>query len=321
MVVLGELRARRCRFGRHRRIHLGHGEHELAAVDAPLCVDHLDHDVVGVRKVAVVDGHAEALQSLEIHVRQTDRDGLRRHALIGRDSTHPQPRGRRRTVDPSTVTRAAVPAQMDVRVRMAPPFRARLSRGSPLVLPPTDWMLCDMMTPYLQLVASGTDNAAANRRVIRRTADEKVVAAGVDLPSALAARRRRGQEIEHLGQQRLDVVPIVLARLPVGEGSASRTSSTAAVSPGSSQTLAKALSSLGGRARRGRRRRHVALHNLGAGAGTDICHGNGHRQRVTGLERRGRQRRLARSETTCSSGRGRTRSAARSRCARSPGSP
>src|ERR1700722_13101506 len=61
------------------------------------------------------------------------------------------------SIDPSAVTKAAAAAQIDVRVRMAPPFREnRPSRGSLPDFPLTDWMLCDMMASYLQLVGSGT---------------------------------------------------------------------------------------------------------------------------------------------------------------------
>ena len=61
------------------------------------------------------------------------------------------------SIDPSTVTRAAAAAQIDVRVPMAPPSReSRPRRGSLPDFPLTDWMLCDMIAPYLQLVSSGT---------------------------------------------------------------------------------------------------------------------------------------------------------------------
>ena len=165
--------------------------------------------------------------------------------------------------------------------------------GSLPDFPLTDRMLCDMIAPYLQLVSSGTWIAATDRDVVRRPADQKVVATGIDLPSPLTAFGRGRKKVEHLGQERLHVVPVVLTRVPVGERAAVEDEvhgrRLACLEP----HLGEGLEFLG-RPRQARRGGgNVALDDLGSGAGARV--GDRHRdgERLTGPVGVRRQRRLA----------------------------
>ena len=168
----------------------------------------------------------------------------------------------------------------------------------------------------------GISTGSGSEQIGGGPTDQDVVGPGIDLPP---------------GRAPLGAVAGPEHRERPGRASASRpgpgsqnakdrsssTSSTVWVSPGSSRTLANAFSSLGGRTSRGRLRavrRSTARPSLPARVPVFVT-GTETTSDVARRERAAPRPWARRARTSCSRARGRTRSAARSRGARSRGSP